>query len=134
MPSFNLQQFDIIQCNVAGLPAFMEGSVTIDRSTNSVPAKTVLGGYSGETRGSPMTEVTMENLIPVAGFDLVTLAMQAAMDSLIPIAFSFYMGANEYTFSGFVVNESLSGAVDTESKNSFKARGTYTSFIPLVGP
>jgi hypothetical protein len=132
MPSAsNLQIYSLINVYVAGILAAEEASCTIAQATNSQPVKTVAKGYAGESPGAPMTEVTIDMVNPVAGFEPAQLALMNSMDELVPVQFTFYVASNELVFNGFTTNRDLSHAVDTESKISFKARGSYGTFQPL---
>lgn len=127
----NLQIYSLINVMVNSVLAAEEASCSIDQSTNSQMVKTVSKGYAGESPGASLTEVSIEMVNPLAGFEIAQVSLLAAMDQLIPVSFTFYVASNELVFNGFVINRSLSHAVDSESKITFKARGSYASFTPL---
>ena len=132
MSASNLQIYSLINVFVNGTMAAEEASCSIDQNTNSQIVKTVAKGYAGESPGAAMSECSIEMVNPSAGFELAQVQMLDAMDQLVPVQFTFYVASNELVFNGFVISRSLSHAVDSESKISFKARGSFSSFTNLA--
>lgn len=127
----NIQIYSLIEVFINGVLAAEEASCTIDQATNSQIVKTVAKGYAGESPGAPMSECSIEMVNPVTGFEVAQVSLLLAMDTLVPVQFTFYVASNELVFNGFVISRSLNHAIDSESKISFHCRGSFSSFTPL---
>ena len=128
MSASNLQIYSIINLTINGIPAAEHASATIDQNMNLQRAKTVAKGFAGVTPGAAVTEVSIDMLLPVVGFEAAQVMLNTSMDAVLPVSFTFYVASNELVFNGFVESRSLSQAVDSEGKISFKAVGSYAAF------
>jgi hypothetical protein len=116
----NLQQYSraIVYINSSVLSE--EASVTIKRSSGSQLVKTVAKGYSGESPGSPMTEITISNAVPAADFELDPGRF---INLLEEVEVSIFVAGRTMTVKGFIIDDNFSHAVDSEAKLEFNFRG-----------
>jgi hypothetical protein len=116
----NLQQYSKAVVYVNSSVLSEEASVTIKRSSGSTPVKTVAKGYSGESAGSPMTEITVSNAVPAADFELNpgTFINQVEVVEL-----TIFAAGRTLTVQGSIIDDNFSHAVDTEAKLEFNFRG-----------
>lgn len=122
----NNQIYAILFVNVDGALLSQEGSVTIDRSSNSQPIKTVVLGYAGESPGAAMTEVSVNNVMPAAGMELDA---GKNINGLIPSEIGIEgPGGKVMQVNGFIVSDSISHSVDNPSAYSFRFRGPFAQF------
>lgn len=97
-----------------------EASVTIKRSSGSQPVKTVAKGYSGESPGSPMTEITVSNAVPSADFELDPGNFINLVEV---VTITIFAAGRTMTVKGFIIDDNFSHAVDSEAKLEFNFRG-----------
>lgn len=129
-PISNYQQYSIASVQVVRPNGSLvnlteEASVTIDHNTQSNPVFTVQKGYSGESPGSPMTEISVDNAVPAAGFELDPTQFMAdnlQCKFIVQVANAFLQ------FDGVIYTSNFQHAVNTEAKLSFKARGSFSGF------
>lgn len=125
--STNLQQYTIANIYVttpdAGTKLLSEeASVTIDRSTGSQQVLTVQKGYSGESPGASMCELSVDNAVPSADFEFDPGPYMA---DLLPVKFTVFAAGRTLNFDGFIISDNFQHAVNSEAKLSFKARGNF---------
>jgi len=106
-----------------------EGSVTIDRSTGSQPVKTVHKGYSGESPGSAMTEISVDSAVPSSAFEMDPSKF---MGELLQCDIDINVGGMVLKFHGFIISDTFSHSTDAEAKISFKARGVFSNWEQLT--
>lgn len=100
-------------------------SVTIKWSSGSTPVKTAGRGYSGESPGSAMCEITISAFVPADYFEYnpgVDIQLLAEKELTI------FAGGSTLTSKGFIVEASFAKATDSEAKLDFSFRGGYASF------
>lgn len=116
----NLSQYTkaVVYINDSALTE--EASVTIKRSSGSQPVKTVAKGYSGESPGSPMTEITISNAVPAADFQLDPGNFINLLDI---VKVTIFAAGRTMTLKGFIIDDNFSHAVDSEAKLEFNFRG-----------
>jgi len=120
----NLQLYTLLFATVDGALLAEEKSVTIDRTTNSQAVNTVPKGYAGESPGAAMSEFTVDNAIPAAGFEFNA---GAKMAGLIPTHLYFIgPGGEQYKGECFIISDSVKHGVNQEATYSFRARGPLT--------
>lgn len=108
-----------------------EASVQITRNINSQAVNTVAKGYAGESPGAPICEMTVEGAVPAdAAFDSAQAwGFLKSFDSLEVQEFAIYLSDNTTLhFHGFIISDSFSHAVNSESKCSFTVRGSYSEW------
>lgn len=121
----NLSQYSKAVVYINSLVLSEEASVTIKRSSGSQPVKTVAKGYSGESPGSPMTEITISNAVPAADFELDPGQFINLVDI---VEISIFAAGRTMTVKGFIIDDNFSHAVDSEAKLEFNFRGGYASW------
>lgn len=102
-----------------------ESSVDITRTTGSQPVKTTAKGYAGESPGSPMCEVTCENAVPSADFEVDA---GSYMLDLEVVELTIFAGGRTATSKGTIYEDNFSHAVDNQSKLRFKFRGQFPTW------
>ena len=61
--------YTLAYVTIAGRLMTQHASVDVKRASGSSPVHTVHGGYSGESPGSPMCEISVKQAVPAADFD-----------------------------------------------------------------
>ncbi len=97
----------------------------VNRSTNSQPVNTVSKGYAGESPGAPMVEIDVTNAVPAADFEMDP---GPYMENLDVVEIGVLVAGKQLVASGFIISDSFSHSVNSESKLSFKFRGSYASY------
>jgi hypothetical protein len=119
----SLQQYTLLFEYVDGGLLAQEHSVTIDRVTNSQPISTVAGGYSGESPGAAMIDVTVGNAVPAAGFEFDA---GRKMAGLLPAKlYTLGPGGKQLKGECFIISDSLRHGTNQAADYSFKARGPF---------
>jgi hypothetical protein len=121
----NLQLYTAGFVYVNGSLLAEEASVTVSRATNSQQIITVAKGYSGESPGAAMCEITVESVVPAADFELNPGKF---MGDLKVCEFTIFAAGNTLTFKGFIISDNFSHAANSESKLSFQARGNFADW------
>lgn len=130
-----LQQYARASINVVGVGTLSEAaSITVRRSTNSNPVQTIAKGYSGETPGACMSELTIESAVPSTGFELdpgpFMLALNPNAGGPNPDGVTFEVSISDgptFSFTGFVIEDNFSYAVNSNSSISFTVRGEFNT-------
>ena len=122
----DLQVYTKAAVYVNGSLLIEEASITINRDTNSHPIHTIARGYAGEAAGSPLLEISVENAVPSLDFEMDPGQFMGNMQE---VQFAVFAAGRTLNFSGFILSDNFSHAVETESKLNFKARGFYTNWI-----
>ncbi len=102
-----------------------ESSVTIKRSTGSQPVKTTAKGYAGESPGAPMCEITVENAVPSADFELDPGQFMLDLEN---VELTVFAAGRTATSKGFIYEDNFSHAVENQSKLSFSMRGQFPTW------
>lgn len=102
-----------------------ESSVSIDRNSGSSPVDTVANGYSGESPGSPKLEISIDNAVPSADFELNPGSF---MKLLTPVEISIFAAGRTLTTTGFVYADNFTHAVNTPAKITMKLRAKFTDW------
>lgn len=120
MPASNLQKYTLIFAVIGGNLLVEEIQATVDRTTNSQPVNTVAKGYSGESPGAAMTEISIENAIPSGGFEFDAGPYLA---SLTPVDVQV-LGPGGTSVKGqcFIISDSVRHGVNQEARYSFRVR------------
>jgi hypothetical protein len=120
--SGNLGLYGYLWELVNGSLLSQEQSIQVDRATNSQPVSTVPNGYSGESPGAAMIEVTVESAVPqVTGFEFDA---GASLGGLIPVQL-YTLGPGGKTLKGecFIISDSIRHSVNNPMQYTFRARG-----------
>ena len=102
-----------------------ESSVTIKRSTGSQPVKTAAKGYAGESPGAPMAEITVENAVPSADFEMDPGQVMLDLET---VELTIFAAGRTATVKGFIIEDNFAHAVETQSKLSFTMRGQFPTW------
>jgi len=102
-----------------------ETKVTVRRTTGSQPVKTVAGGYSGESPGSAMVEITVDNAVPSADFELNP---GAYMKSLASAEVTLFAAGSTLTSKGCIYEDNFSHGESQVASISFSFRGQFADW------
>lgn len=128
MATTNLQLYSNIVITVDNKVLTQATSVSVDRMNNSIAQKTIVGGYSGESPGAAMCEVSVDNAVPSAEFEFDPGPFIKANQK---VSFTVYAAGSMMRFDGFIISDNFSYAVDSASKLTFKARGSFSEYKPV---
>lgn len=123
--SSNPQAYTTANVYINGSLLAEEASVTVKRASNSQEIKSVAKGYSGESPGAAMCEVSVESNVPADDFEFDA---SKAIGEIQVVEFTIFAAGRTLTFKGSIVDDSFSHAVDSPSKLSFNARGAFASW------
>lgn len=112
-----------------------EASISLDRTTNSQPVMTVVKGYTGESPGAPMVELSVDSAVPSTGFELdpglymAALSLNSHGENPNGVNFTIVLseGAVSFGFKGFIYADNFQHAVNSASKLTFRARGAFVN-------
>jgi hypothetical protein len=121
----NAQLYTVAYIYINGSLLAEEASLNVDRVTNSQEVLTVAKGYAGESPGAAMTQVSVDNAVPSADFEFNPGNFMGAMQ---PVEITVFAANNKLTFTGFIISDNFSHAVNSASKLSFSARGSFANF------
>jgi len=114
------QDFTNALVYVNGRQLTLETSLTLKRTTGSQPVKTVALGYAGESPGSAMCEITVENAVRSSDFEFDAGPF---LVDLTTVELTIFAAGKTGTTKGCIYEDNFSHAVDTASKLSFSFRG-----------
>lgn len=119
-----LQTYSQVEVYLNGAKLAEEAQVTISRRSNAQPVMTVAKGYAGESPGAAMLEIKVTNAIPAAGFEVNPGSFMGLVSSsaLTPVELTFFTAGQTLTTRGFIFEDNLSHAVNSEAKLEFSAR------------
>lgn len=117
----NLVAYTLLFETADGALLSQEQSIQIDRTTNSQAVSTVANGYSGESPGAAMIEVTVESAVPAPGLEFDA---GKKMAGLIPTSL-FTIGAGGKQLKGqcMIISDSIKHSVNSPTAYTFRARG-----------
>jgi hypothetical protein len=119
----NIQSYALLFVTADGPLLAQEQHVTVTRSTNSQPVRTVALGYAGESPGAAMLEFDVTSAVPAAGqeFDAGNKMLTLTPTQL------FLVGPAGKELKGVVMiySDVLAHGVDKQVEYSFKARGAF---------
>lgn len=124
--SGNLKLYSFLFAAANGTLLAEEQQIDVARMTNSQPVSTVPNGYSGESPGAGMTDITIRNAIPQGGFEF---EMGKYMAGLIPLDIQV-TGPGGKSIKGkcFVISDSIRHGVNQEASYEFRARMALSLF------
>lgn len=120
-----LQLYTLGEVYVNGAKLAEEAQMSISRKTNSQAVLTVARGYSGESPGAAMTDISITNAVPAAAFELNPGSF---MGQLKVVEFTCFAAGQTLSFKGFIIEDNFSHAVNSEAKLEFKARGEFSDW------
>ncbi len=121
----NLQLYTVAYIYINGSLLSEEASLTVDRVTNSQEVLTVAKGYAGESPGAAMTSITVDNAVPSGDFEFNPDSFMGAMQ---PVEIVVFAANKKLNFNGFIISDNFSHAVNSASKLTFAARGSFAAF------
>jgi len=121
-----LQLYSLLFVSVNGGLLTEEGSVDVTRTTGSQAVTTVAKGYAGESPGAQMCEISVTNAIPSADFEFNPGPFMAALNAVEIGVIG--PGGKQLKAKGFIIQDTFTHAVNTESKLSFRFRGQFADF------
>ena len=117
----SLQLYTVLYEVIDGTLLAEEQSVSIKRTTNAQIIHTVAKGMSGVSPGSPIVEWDVESAVPAGNFEFDA---GKKMNGLIPTqVYTLGPGGMALKGQAFIIEDSLTHAVDSPSKYTFKAVG-----------
>lgn len=121
----NPQIYTLAYVTVDGKLLTEEGSVTVNRATNSQAVNTVAKGYAGESPGAPTVEIQVTNAVPAADFELNA---GEVMRTLKTVEMGIIAAGKQLKAVGFIVSDSFKHSVNSESAYDFTFRGGFEDF------
>ncbi len=118
----NLQLYSLIYVTVNGALLTEHLSVEVRRLTDAQVIKTVGKGFAGVSPGAPWCSIDVKNAIPSADFELDPGPFMKALQS---VEMGLQAASKQAMSKGFILEDSVSHAVDSPSGLSFKYVGTY---------
>jgi len=121
----NKEDFTNALVYVNGKQLTLETSLTVKRTSGSQPVKTVALGYAGESPGSAMCEITVENAVRSDDFEVDPGSF---IQDLSVVELTIFAAGKTATTKGCIYEDNFSHAVDTASKLAFSFRGRYPTW------
>lgn len=122
----NLIQYSLAFATVNGLLLAQEQDVSVDRDTNGVPVSTVVNGYSGDSPGAGMVDITVESAVPAANFEFNAGPL---MVSLTPAkVFILGPGGKQLKCTVQIYKDQFGHGVNKASKYTFKCRAALVDW------
>lgn len=121
----NLQLYSNARIFVNGSELTEAADVQVSRATNSQQIVTIAKGYAGESPGAPMTEITVNNAVPAADFEMNPGKFMGEMKI---VEFTVFAGNATLTFKGFIISDNFQYAANSQSQLSFTARGSFSDW------
>lgn len=103
-----------------------QASVTVARTTGSSPVKSTNKGYSGESIGSPMTEITVKLNCPLVGFQFEP---SENINELKQVTLTVWASNSKLTVKGSIISDNFSHATDDVSSMEFSFRGGPSEWV-----
>ncbi len=121
----NQQLYSLIYASVNGALLTEHISVEVRRLTDAQVIKTVAKGFAGVSPGAPWCSIDIMNALPSVAFELDPGPFMKALQSVeIALQLAGTIGVSK----GFILEDSMSHAVDSPAKLSFKYIGTFPDF------
>lgn len=121
----NLQLYTLIYCTVNGALLTEHMSVEVHRMTDAQVIKTVGKGFAGVSPGSLWCSIDIKSAIPSADFELDPGPFMKALQS---VEIGLQLASKQGISKGFILEDTMSGAVDAPSGLNFKYVGTFPDF------
>ena len=119
-----LQLYSQVEVYLNGTKMAEEAQVSIGRRTNAQPVNTVAKGYAGESPGAAIMEVKITSAVPAAAFEVNPGQFMGLVSAsaLVPVEITLFAAGSTLTSKGFVYEDNLSHAVNSEAKIEMSAR------------
>ena len=99
--------------------------VTVKYTSNNQVQKTLAKGFAGVSPGSKMTEISISNAVPDAGFEVDVFS---TITNTQEVKLTIFAASKTLTIKGFLMDCDFSKATDSESKLSFNFQGGEASW------
>jgi hypothetical protein len=119
------QLYSLAYVLVKGSILTEEGSVTVNRATNSQAVNTVAKGYAGESPGAPTVEIQVTSAVPSADFEMNPGPYMAGLKE---VEIAVLAAGKQLTAKGFIISDSFKHSVNNESALDFTFRGAFTDW------
>jgi len=120
-----LQLYSLAYVLVDGAILTEEGSVTVNRATNSQAVNTVAKGYAGESPGAANCEIQVTSAVPSADFEMNP---GKYMKGLKEVEIGVLVAGKQLTAKGFIISDSFKHSVNNESSLDFSFRGSFADY------
>lgn len=126
-----LQLYSMVEVYLNGTKMAEEAQVSISRRTNAQPVNTVAKGYAGESPGAAIMEIKITEAVPAAAFEVNPGQFMGlvASSALQPVELTLFCAGKTLTTKGFIYEDSLSHAVNSEAKLEMSARTEPADWI-----
>ena len=113
-----LQLYSQCEVFINGSKLAEEAQVSIERNTSAQVVNTVAKGFAGVAQGAQVMNIKITNAVPSAAFELnpgpfMGMVSGGAMQVM---ELTLFAAGQTLTAKGFVMSDSFSHAVNTESK------------------
>lgn len=120
-----LQLYSLAYVLVDGAILTEEGSVQVNRATNSQAVNTVAKGYAGESPGAANCEIQVTSAVPSADFEMNP---GKYMKGLKEVEIGVLVAGKQLTAKGFIISDSFKHSVNNESSLDFSFRGSFAEY------
>ncbi len=121
----NQQLYTLLYVTVGGALLTEHMSVEVRRMTDAQVIKTVAKGFAGVSPGSLWCSIDVKSAIPSTDFEMDPGPF---MKALAAVEIGLQLASKQGVSKGFILEDSISGAVDAPSGLSFKFIGTFPDF------
>ena len=122
MGAANFQIYSLIYVTVNGALLTEHLSVEIRRMTDAQIIKTVAKGLAGVSPGAAWASIDVKNAVPSTNFEVDPGPF---MQSLAVVEIGYQVASKIAVSKGFILEDTLSHAVDSPSGLSFKYVGSF---------
>ena len=126
-----LQLYSMVEVYLNGAKLAEEAQVSISRRTNAQPVNTVAKGYAGESPGAAIMEIKITEAVPAAAFEVNPGQFMGLVSAsaITPVELTLFCAGKTLTTKGFIYEDSLSHAVNSEAKIEMSARTEPADWI-----
>ncbi len=122
MPGTDTQLYTLAYVLVKGRILAEEGSVEMDRATNSQAVETTAKGYAGESPGAATIQLQVTSAVPSADFEMNPGPYMA---NLTEVEIAVMAAGKQLTATGFIIADSFKHSVNAASSLQFTFRGAF---------
>lgn len=119
------QLYTMVYVLINGKIMMEEASVTLNRDSGAQPVHTVGRGFAGVSLGAPQLTATIENAIPLSGFEYDA---GQAIETLDVVELGLLCAGLALSTKGFVLKDSVRHGVGQQSGYSFEFIGDFKQF------
>lgn len=121
----NLQLYSSAYVFVAGALLTQESSVTVDKNPGLNLVYTTVVGLAGASQGASVAEITVDNAVPSADFELNPDQFMAT-GAVVEV--KVQMASRTSVFTGFIMGATYSHSVNDSSKLTMKFTCRFAPF------